>query len=305
MSLNIFGFRALWSPYFLISLLVITLLYFLLIGPWRHRFSGSEPTPIKTKVMFVLGMVLLYICKGSPIDLLGHIIFTTHMVQMAILYLVIAPLFILGIPNWVWSRIVNQRIIKPIIKLLTSPIIALFLFNGIFSFYHIPFIHDFVKTNVILHASVTSIIFIAAILMWWPLLNKLEGWNNLHGLKKIGYIFADGILITPACALIIFSDAAFYATYTELGAWTKSLELCVPASLLSQIDLSGPDMFTSMSALEDQRTGGVIMKIMQEIIYGIFLAIVFFEWARKERGIDELDEDLMVDSNALNEPRIN
>lgn len=305
MSLNIFGFRALWSPYFLMSLLVITILYFLLIGPWRHRFADSEPTPLKTKVNFLVAMLLLYICKGSPIDLMSHIIFTAHMVQMAILFLVVPPLFIVGIPNWVWSRIVNQRFIKPVMKLLTSPIIALFIFNGSFSLYHIPLIHDFVKTSVILHASVTTIIFIAAFLMWWPLLNNLEGWNELHGLKKIGYIFADGILITPACALIIFSDVALYSTYTELGAWTKSLELCVPASLLSQIDLTGPDMFTSMSALEDQRTGGVIMKIMQEIIYGIFLAIIFFEWAKKERGIDELQEDVMVDSSGLNEPRIN
>lgn len=289
MSINIFGFRALWSPYFLLILLVITALYFLIIGPYRDRFINSEPTSIKTKVFFVLGMLLLYICKGSPIDLLSHIVFSAHMTQMALLYLVVPIFFIYGIPNWLWRTVVNQRYIKPVMKLFTNPIIALFVFNGLFSLYHIPLVLDYVKTDTIVHAITTVIIFIAAFFMWWPLLNKLEEWQSISGIKKLGYIFANGMLLTPACALIIFSDVALYDTYTELGAWVTALELCVPTALLSSLNLTGPEMFNFMPALEDQRTAGIIMKIIQEIVYGTLLAVVFFEWAKNERKKDELD----------------
>jgi putative membrane protein len=35
--------------------------------------------------------------------------------------------------------------------------------------------------------------------------------------------------------------------------------------------------------VEDQQTGGVIMKIIQEIVYGTVIGYVFFRWARRER----------------------
>ena len=41
-------------------------------------------------------MVILYIVKGSPVDLLGHILFSVHMVQMALLLLVSCPISYYG-----------------------------------------------------------------------------------------------------------------------------------------------------------------------------------------------------------------
>jgi len=294
MSIDIFGFRALWSPYFFVSLVIVTILYLVIVGPWRHRFSHSEPTSLKTKILFIIGMILLYLCKGSPIDLLGHMTMTAHMTQMAVLYLIVPPFFIFGVPNWIWRKIFNNRVMKPIVKFLTKPLIALVMFNGSFSLYHIPLIFDFVKINVFIHAATTTFIFIAAFFMWWPLINKLEEWNTLSGIKKVGYIFADGMLLTPACALIIFSDTAMYATYTELSSWMNALALCVPASMLESMNLTGPQMFGFMPPLEDQRTGGVIMKIIQEFVYAGLLTRVFFEWVRKEREEEKiLDKKLM------------
>jgi putative membrane protein len=45
-----------------------------------------------------------------------------------------------------------------------------------------------------------------------------------------------------------------------------------------------------MSLLEDQQLGGVIMKIIQEIIYGCVLGYVFFEWYRKDQA--ESDQEM-------------
>ncbi|TXK84040.1 cytochrome c oxidase assembly factor CtaG, partial [Parageobacillus sp. SY1] len=75
-----------------------------------------------------------------------------------------------------------------------------------------PFIFDLANSNALYHAVITTMIFVAAWMMWWPLLNKMPGWQSLSGLKKIGYIFADGALLTPACALIIFAGKPLYAT---------------------------------------------------------------------------------------------
>lgn len=289
MSFDIFGFRALWSPYYLVVMILITVLYFMIIGPLRSKFKDSTPVSTKQQILFVTSIVALYISKGSPIDLLGHIMFSAHMAQMAILYLVVPPLLILGIPNWLWKAIIYRPVIKPLIKIFTKPIIALILFNGVFSIYHVPLVFDFVKTDPFYHATMTTIIFITAMFMWFPLLNTLPEWKSLTGIKKIGYIFADGVLLTPACALIIFATDPLYLTYSEPHAWINALQLCVPVDMLAGLNLTGPEMFNTLPLVEDQQLGGVVMKIIQEIVYGSILAYIFFEWARKERQKDEID----------------
>jgi len=289
MSFDIFGFRALWSPYFIVVILVITALYFMIIGPWRTKFKESSPVPLKQQILFVLGVLFLYISKGSPIDLLGHIMFSAHMSQMAVLYLVVPPLLILGIPDWFWKAMLYRKIIKPVIKVFTKPIVALIFFNGVFSLYHVPLVFDFVKTDPLYHSIITTLIFFGAMCMWWPLLTTLPDWKSLSGIKKVGYIFADGVLLTPACALIIFAKDPLYLTYSEPQAWLTALQLCVPADMLSGLNLTGPEMFNTLPLVEDQQLGGVLMKIIQEIVYGSILAYIFFQWARREREKDEID----------------
>lgn len=289
--LEVFGFRALWSPFFLVALITILVGYFLITIKFREKFSTSEPLTRRETALFTTGIVLLYLIKGAPIDLMGHLMFYAHMIQMAILYLVIAPLLIVGIPKWIWRNILNQKLVKPVFQFFTRPLIALVLFNGMFSFYHVPLIFDVIKTDMWLHASYTSLLFVISIFMWWPLVNELEEYQTLSGIKKIGYIFADGILITPACALIIFADSPMYATFSDPAAWMQALKLCVPQTTLASLDLSGPEMFNSLSLIDDQQLGGVLMKIIQEIVYGVVLAQVFFKWYRKDAAEGKKQEE--------------
>lgn len=150
----------------------------------RRRFQDSQPVPFKQKALFVISIVLLYAVKGSHIDLMGHLMFSAHMTQMAILYLLIPPLIIFGILPWLWRAIISVRGVKQIVTFLSKPLIALIVFNGLFSLYHIPLVFDVVKTDHLLHAVVTVIVFIAAMLMWWPLLNDLPEWKQLGDIKK-------------------------------------------------------------------------------------------------------------------------
>lgn len=47
----------------------------------------------------------------------------------------------------------------------------------------------------------------------------------------------------PACALIIFADQSFYTLYSE-----------------------SPQLFVTLCSLENQKTGGILMKVGQEIV---------------------------------------
>ena len=299
MPISIFGFQALWSPYFLSLLILLTVFYFLGTIKWRSKFEGNEPLQKYQAALFVTAVVVLYAVKGSPVDLLGHIMFTYHMIQMAVLYLVVVPLFIRGVPWWVWKKIIDHRMIKPVFNFFTKPLIALVLFNGLFSVYHLPIVFDYIKMSMLLHSLYTIGLFMFALFMWWPLVNDMPEGKKLSGLKKVGYIFADGVLLTPACGLIIFASTPVYATYSDAGSWLQAMALCVPTATLQGLNLSGPELFSSMPIIEDQQLGGVIMKIIQEIVYGCMLAFVFFEWVRKDKEeTEEMSASTMMHHQA-------
>ena len=287
MSLSVFGFQALWSPYLIGLCVFLTVLYFLITVAWRKDFKVSEPLKRSEAIYFILAMITLYIIKGSPIDLLGHIMFTMHMVQMAFLLLLVPILLIKGIPWWIWKVVVELPVIKTLVKVLTQPVIAIFIFIGLFSVYHIPSVFDAIKLDASTHGLFTFILFLSALFMYWPLLNKVEGQHKMKNILKLAYIAANAVLITPACALIIFANAPMYETYTNPEMWMQAMALCVPASTLSGLTLTGPELFSNMSPVSDQQVGGVLMKIIQEIIFGTILYRVFMDWWKNERKNSE------------------
>lgn len=304
LPLSIFGKTAMYSPYFLASLIALVILYFLITVKWRDQFKDSEPLTKKERNYFLASMIMLYIVKGSPVDLLGHILFSVHMVQMALLLLIVAPFLILGIPNWIWRKVFDRKLLGKFLMLMTKPIISLLIFSLMFSLYHYPIILDTVKLSLILHAVFTITLFISALFLWWPILNTLEGQPKLHGLKKIGYVVLSALLITPACTLIIFVDVPVYETYMTGEAWIQAMALCVPAGTLASLppSITGPQLFTNMPALYDQQLGGIIMKIMQELIYVVVIGRVFIVWYRHEqRDADEITQRDLEERRKRNE----
>lgn len=287
LGLEYFSFADKWTPMFLAFMLLLTAGYFLLTGPLSHRFQGGAPVSVGRKSLFVAGMITFYLAQGGPINLLGHTMFSFHMVSMAMSYLMATPLLILGIPVWLWRAFDK---VNPFKKLgfLTHPIVAAVVFNGLFSFYHIPVIHDFVMLNFWVHRLYYLILLIASLLMWWAILNPIPEKDKSSGLMKMGYIFLNMVLLTPACGLIIFANEPMYATYSDPVVWANAMGYCVSgdtSALLSQF--GGPEFFGYLEPAIDQRVGGIIMKFFQEIIFASMLAYVFFHWYKRENQEDD------------------
>ncbi|MBP3949577.1 cytochrome c oxidase assembly factor CtaG [Bacillus suaedae] len=285
-----FGFRALWTPELLLGLIVVAVVYFLLITKWRNRFSGSTPVKNRQKIYFLFGLLALYLGWGSPLYIAGHLMISFHMLQMVFAYFVATPLILLGLPAWFLQAIVNKyenRLLGNIFKFVWSPIVALFLFNGLFSFYHLPFMFDTLMQATVLHSLYEYLLLAASLLMWWHMIAPLPNLSPLSDLKRIGYIFANGLLITPACALIIFAGSAMYSTYTDPAIWATVMSYCLPSGVDVPMTLfSGPSSFAFLDARMDQQLAGVMMKVMQELVYGIAIGYVFKQWLKKEKQQD-------------------
>ncbi|MGO4887916.1 cytochrome c oxidase assembly protein [Anaerobacillus sp. MEB173] len=261
------SFSELWSPGWILFSVFLLLSYLMIITKYRDRFADAEPVPMTKILLFSIGVILLYIAKGSPLSYYGHhYLFSAHMTQMSIAYLIVPPLFLYGLPSWVIRPIVNYELIKKPFEFFTKPLIAIILFNGLFSIYHYPFVFNAIMSSPVLHVVVHIILMFAAFIMWWPILCPLPEQETLTPLKKVGYIFADGVLLTPACALIIFAGTVLYDPY-----------------------LSAPQLISALPIIEDQQLGGVIMKIVQEIVYGSILAYIFVGWFKRERKEEDME----------------
>lgn len=291
LGMSDFGLRALWSPTMLIAVTIIAVLYVLAVDQFRTKwFKDSSSVPIGKKIAMLSGLAIYYFAQGGPLDLLGHLVFSMHMLSMSLSYLVVPPLIIYGTPDWMLKRVLGVPQIGKFVRSITNPILTLVLFNILFSMYHLPSVLDYVMTHFVVHKLFFATLLISAFMMWWNVVCPLPEYTRLNEVKKMGYIFANGVLLTPACALIIFAESTLYATYSDPAVWAEALGYCVP--LGSDVILSmfnGPGEFGFMPPLDDQQFGGVMMKLMQEVMYGAILFYIFMNWFRKDKQNNSVD----------------
>lgn len=299
LDLQIFGFRALWSPYFLLFLISLALLYYLYTGPLRFNFGMEEKPSVKQQLSFYGGLIILYAVKGSPIDLLAHIMLTAHMIQMAVFYFIFPILVLKGIPVWIWEKVVNAPVFRHVFRFLTKPLIAVLLFSTLLAVYHVPAVFDYTKSSQIVHSSTSIIILFASFCMYWNVMPPIKRHDKMQPLVKMAYLIFSSIIITIACALIIFAETLLFDAYSADGSWIQAMSLCVPTDVLDGLasTISGPEMFSPLSAKDDQQLGGIIMKMMQEVVYAFIIGRIFFTWFSKDKmKIDPLPEQSYTES---------
>lgn len=249
-------------------LIAVGMVYLLLVAdPIRRRFfPQSTPVAEYRKALFVLGLMVYYLAAGSPITWLAMRMFSMHMLEMSLFYFMMPPLLVLGIPDYLWRPVINIPVFKQIHAFLTRPLISLFFFNAMISIYHVPVVFDTIMNNSNLHMISHALLLYGSLCMWWPIICPVPEADRLKPLLKLALIFSNGILLTPACALITFTDDPLFNTYSTLSAYAP---------------------YFIQSAIMDQQVGGVIMKVTQEAVYITAIAIVLARWFKQERANDE------------------
>ncbi|MFD1736735.1 cytochrome c oxidase assembly protein [Bacillus salitolerans] len=249
-----YTFFELWDPLYF---LILTFVYIVFI-------NGSRKIMIK-KIAFGSGLFTLFLALGSPLHVLGDsYLFSAHMLQQSLVYIVVPPLILYGLQNGETGKWIS----KVRLGIFKRPLFLLLGFNVLFSFYHIPIIFEYLVQNTIFHSMSHVILTVSAFLMWVPIIPLVKEMDTLTEVQKIGYIFAGGVLLTPACALILFADHTMYPTY-----------------------ITNQPLFPMLPPLDDQQLGGIIMKVAQEIVFCSIIGYIFFNWAKKEQEVDKCVEN--------------
>jgi len=234
--------------------------YLLCVGPYRDRFT-NQPVSLWKKVAFSQGMLVLLLALATPLDdLADHYLFSAHMVQHLLLTLVAVPLLLVGTPGWLLSATLRKAHLLPLVIKLRHPLLAFGIFNLVFALAHIPAAYELTLASEPLHALEHLVFLATATLMWLPILSPMAEYRPYPPLGQVLYLFLQTVPASLVGALLAHATTAYYATY-ELAP-----------------------RVTTLSPLEDQQLGGLIMWVGSGLYFLIATAIVFFAWASREEA---------------------
>jgi putative membrane protein len=238
--------------------LLIGYFYGLRVLAERYAPRGEVAVTNRQKALFVSGVATIVIVSSWPIHDIGkQSLFMFHMVEHLGLALVAPPLLLAGTPWWLLRALL--RPVLPVVKLLTKPFLALFLFNATLGLLHAPGIVEAMLTNELFHFAAHFLVFFTGILMWWPVLGPIPDTPRLAPFPRMGYLFLQSLVPTVPASFLTLGDDALYKIYETF-----------------------PRLW-GISAHTDQVLAGFIMKFGGGLLLWGAITWVFFEWWRDEQ----------------------
>lgn len=222
--------------------------------------SPTERLPVWRRVFFYLGLGLIYFVLQTHFDYLAQHMFFINRIQHVVMHH-IGPFFLAlatpgqtirrGMPRQA-RRVVDSRFAAVTIRILQNPILAAFLFVGLFYFWLIPPIHFRAMLDPRLYALMNWSMVLDGILFWSLVLDPrpkppARVSFGVRAALSVGVMFPQILL----GALIVFSQQDIYPYYALCGR-----------------------IFPSISALNDQVIGGIVSWIPPSMMSVIGLLLV-------------------------------
>ena len=249
-----------WSihPSTVIGLAVLAVLYL-----WRARQANDENRlPTAKRISFFASLIVVFASLNGPLhDLSDTYLFSGHMVQHLLLTMLFPPLIVVGVPGWMLRPLLRNRAVSVIARFFTKPIICFTVFNLVIACWHLPVFYNAAMANHNIHILEHLMFMSAAVLMWWPLTSQLPELPRLSYPGQMLYCF---LMIIPMSIVAIYISMAEQVLYPAYSAAPR---------------------ITSLSPLDDQLLGGLIMWVPGGMIFMIIMTVIFFKWAA--RGEDD------------------
>ena len=227
-------------------------------GP-RHTAPGQPAVTGLQTACWVSGVVTLWVAADWPVhDLAERYLYSVHMTQHMLITLVAPPFLLLGTPAWLARELLAPPRLYRVVRRLARPMPALILFNGLLVVTHWPAFVDTTVQSEPLHFAAHAAIFGSALLMWCPVVAPLPEMRPLSPPAQMLYLFLQSIVPTVPSAFLIFADSPIYRFYEHV-----------------------PRLW-GLSAGEDQRIAGLLMKLGGGLLLWMVIAVLFFKWNSAE-----------------------
>lgn len=271
-----------WSlrPSIFLPILAVCFLYLRGVERlWRRAGVGRQITQARA-ASFMVGSLVLAIALLTPLDPLGEVLFSAHMVQHLLLILVVAPLMVAGVPEvaLLWAlpsraRKALGRWIRPLRRLEEDPaqgalvsLAAVVVATVVLWVWHVPALYDLAIRNDAVHAAEHGA-FLATALLFWATVLRASPRARLRNGVRVLLVFAMAVQGSILGALITFAPRPLYDTHASI-----------------------PDVW-GVAPLPDQQLAGVIMWVPPALLYIGVAAYLFVRWLeeveRRSRAREE------------------
>lgn len=262
-----------WDPAVLLGIAVLCAGYYAAVGPLRVRYQLGEPATQRQVISFAAGAAALALALITPLDALGRTaLFSVHMVQLMLLCTAVAPLLLLGLPEWLVRAGLERlgslgRLGEGGTLLLW--VVAALVFNGVFLLWHVGPLYEAGLRNEAIHDLESLTILLVGAVRWWPLLTPPERKTRLASPGQIVYILLESLPIDIFAIALIFAHGPLYATYVH-----------------------APRLW-GIPAMLDQQLAACVALIPGTFLDIILMSAIFFAWFRRmERDQEAEDERL-------------
>lgn len=232
---------------------------------WRSAGRGRGIGLMQISA-FAAGLFTLVVALVSPLDAMGDMLFSAHMVQHLLLILVAAPLLVLGKPALpvLWSLPATARrraghwwhhatMTRSIASTLTNPGVAWALHVADLLFWHISTPYGWTLRSESIHALEHASFVGTAVLFWWAVLQPTGRRRLSYGMSVL-YVSAAGMVMSALGAILTFAPSPWYVGYlTTTAEW-------------------------HLTPLQDQQLGGLIMWIPASVVYLGAACWFFVKW---------------------------
>jgi putative membrane protein len=232
------------------------------LGP-RHTAPGQPVATRLQKVCWVTGVLTVLVASDWPVhDLSEKFLYSVHMTQHLLITLVAPPLLLLGTPAWLARELLRPPALYRAVRWLARPFPALVLFNGLIVVTHWPTFVNATLESELLHFAIHAALFVSALLMWAPVTAPLPELRPLTPPAQMLYLFLQSIVPTVPASFLVFAEKPIYRFYDTV-----------------------PRLW-NLSAAEDQRVAGLLMKIGGGLLLWLVIAVLFFKWHAAEEEND-------------------
>jgi cytochrome c oxidase assembly factor CtaG len=264
-----------WSPPLFLTTMVVLSAIIYIRGWFAIRSTRPVQFPAGRLAAFLLGLAILWLAIGSPMDGFADALLSAHMVEHLLLMSFVPPLLLLGYPQVPLLRglphVVTVRMLGPLLRIKTlrrvgrfliTPVVAWLAMNLTFLGWHVPSAYDFALEHERWHDFEHICFLGSSILFWWPIIRPWPTNARYSGWTMIPYLVGADIVNTALSAFLAFCNRPLYSYY-----------------------LRRPNVF-NVSPMADQVTGAVIMWVVGSLVFlipAIFITVKLLQQDSKPR----------------------
>jgi putative membrane protein len=265
-----------WSPpIFLTTAILLTAILYI-----RGWFAIRKTRPVLFPTWrlgtFLLGLAIIWLAIGSPLDGFADALLSAHMVEHLLLMSFVPPLLLLGYPAVPLLRglprafvrtplrpLLRSKLLRSLGHFLVRPWVAWLAMNLIFLGWHVPAAYDFALEHEHWHEFEHICFLSSSILFWWPLIRPWPTNARYPGWYMLPYLVLADIVNTALSAFLAFCDRPIYSYYVEQ-----------------------PNPF-HISPQTDQVTGAVIMWVIGSLVFlfpAVFVTVKLLQQETRPRA---------------------